>query len=36
MNVAYWYAFFKTTKKQLIHGVFTGYLLMVFTIINYY
>jgi hypothetical protein len=34
MNVASWYAFYKTTKKQLIHGVFTEQLLMVFIIIN--
>jgi len=34
MNVASWLAFFQTAKKQVIHGVFTGIILMAFIIIN--
>jgi hypothetical protein len=34
MNVASWHAFFQTAKKQVIHGAFTGNILMAFIIIN--
>ena len=34
MNVASWYALFQTTKKQLIHGVFTWQLKIAFIILN--
>lgn len=34
MNVASWHTFFQITKKQVIHGVFTGNILMAFIIIN--
>lgn len=34
MNLASWPAFNQTTKEQVIHGAFTGQLLMAFFIIN--
>jgi hypothetical protein len=34
MNLAYWPALLQTTKKQEIHGAFTGQLNMAFIIIN--
>jgi hypothetical protein len=34
MNLASWLASLQTANKQVIHGVFTGQILMVFIILN--